>query len=99
MADEPKLIVMEDIPEPQPVIDPPVEVNTKETAQEAYAKLGIPRMAPLGKKSPIKAAYDLENHRVMVLTEDGNRIWFTPGVIEGNEELQTDYEEFMKKGN
>jgi len=75
---------------------PVVEVNTEETAQQAYVKLGIARLSFTASKSPIKAVYPLKHNRVMVLCEDGNRIWFTPGVDEGNAELQVDYQKFMK---
>ena len=98
MADEPKLIVAENITPPTPEVPPVVEVVVNETAQQAYAKLGLPRMPPVAPQSPIKAAYQLKNNRVEVICEDGNRIWFTPGVPQGDEELQADYLDFLERG-
>jgi hypothetical protein len=76
--------MVDDIPKPDITPPPPL------------GDYNPPRIPPIGPKSPIARAFQLKNDRVMLLCEDGNRIWFTPGRDDGNPELQADYQEFLK---
>ena len=53
---------------------------------------------PMGPPSQIAKAYRWKGNRVMVVMENGNRIWFTPGEPHGDEELQAAYLKFLNKG-
>ena len=84
----------EKIPEP-PNLDP----NPPKTPQEVAAKGDRWKLLPpMSLPSRIAKAYAWRGDRVMVVMENGNRIWFTPGELHGDEELQVDYQEFLKKG-
>ena len=70
----------------------------RNTPTETFEALGKQRIPPMAAKSPIKRAFSLPNNQVMILTEDGNRIWFTPGEEHGDAELQADYRAFLAAG-
>jgi hypothetical protein len=106
MADEPEIKLPGERPitpiAPPPSPDrgplPPPEAFKRNTPAETFEAVGMPRVPPMAAKSPIKRAFSLKNNQVMVLTEDGNRIWLTPGEAHGDEELQAEYQAFLARG-
>jgi len=84
---------------PEHAIPPNLDPNPPKTPLEVALKGDRWKLLPpMGLSSRIAKAYSWKRNRVMVVMENGNRIWFTPGEPHGDEELQEDYQEFLKKG-